>query len=207
MAFHVECACGQRIEVSAGMAGSEVRCGCGELNRVPGLSELRRCVGQEAYVTNTVEQVNKMLARGELPPGSNCMICHSPTRAALTCELVCAKSWTRKMEVDQESRDPLYEALGFFLLGLLWKLVTARRRFEKKTMGHDVSVRVPLRLCDACRRSLGGLRRSRAIKRLLRQVPVYARLLEEYPRAKVRIIDRNERRTVAGRANMLESRL
>ena len=188
MAFHVECSCGERIEVTAGMAGTEVRCSCGVLNRVPGLSELRQAAGQHAYVTNTVEAIRKMLAQGELPPGPNCMICHSPTRATFTCEVDCEKAWAVRRGPGESNPVLTGLALAFVPFWLALALLAKRDREEPDTRGRDVTVRVPLRLCGPCRRSLGGLRRPRAIKRLLRQVPVYAQLLEEYPGAKVRSI-------------------
>ena len=188
MAFHVECRCGERIEVTAGMAGTEVRCSCGVLNRVPGLSKLRQAAGQGAYITNAVEMINKMLAQGELPPGPDCMICHSPTRATFTCEVVCEKAWVMRRGPGESNAFLTGLALAFAPFWLALTLLAKRDRNEPDVRGRDVTVRVPLRLCGACRRSLGGLRRPRAIKRLLRQVPIYAQLLEEYPGAKVRSI-------------------
>ena len=189
MEFHVECVCGQRIEVTAGMAGSEARCDCGVLHQVPGLSELRRAAGQDPYVTNAVEKINKMLAQGELPPGPNCMVCHSPAPATFTCEVVCEQSWVVRRGRGQGPSNPLLAGLALMFTPFWLRLMLDRREAdEPETRGRDVTVRVPLRLCGACRRSLGGLRRSRAIKRLLRQVPVYEELLEEYPWAKVRSI-------------------
>ena len=187
MAFHVECDCGQRIEVTAGMAGAEVRCSCGRVNRVPGLSALRQAAGQDAYVTNAVEAIRIMVAQGELPPGPNCMICHSPTGIVFNCEVVCEEAWIRRR--GRSNRFLAGLALMFAPFWLTLALRHGRDPNEPDKQGHDVKLRVPLRLCGACRSSLGGLRRARAIKRLLRQVPIYKQLLEEYPDAKVRSID------------------
>jgi hypothetical protein len=42
MAFAMYCACGQRLEVTEGMASTSVRCPCGCTVPVPSLGELRR---------------------------------------------------------------------------------------------------------------------------------------------------------------------
>ena len=48
-----------------------------------------------------------------------------------------------------------------------------------------VILTLPLRVCDHCR---AEVRRPAAVKALLRQVPVYARLLDKYPKAKVTLL-------------------
>jgi hypothetical protein len=40
MDLHIQCECGERIDVTPAMAGSKVRCGCGRENVVPPLSKL-----------------------------------------------------------------------------------------------------------------------------------------------------------------------
>jgi hypothetical protein len=42
MAFAIHCPCGQRLEVTEGMAGTAVPCPCGSMVRVPSFGELRR---------------------------------------------------------------------------------------------------------------------------------------------------------------------
>jgi hypothetical protein len=46
MAFAIYCACGQRLEVTEGMAGTAVLCSCGSMVRVPSFGELRQLYPQ-----------------------------------------------------------------------------------------------------------------------------------------------------------------
>jgi len=69
------------------------------------------------------------------------------------------------------------------LFGLL--LAWAYGREEPKESGKDRSFTLPLRLCDACRATLTTVE---AVKRALRSVPLYRRLLDKYPRAVISLL-------------------
>ena len=86
--FFVDCACGEQIAVTPGQAGSMVGCPCGRESQVPGLSVLRRQMGQPEYVTNVVERIRMAQDRGELP-GSTCVHCCRPTADVIHCRVVC----------------------------------------------------------------------------------------------------------------------
>lgn len=181
MAYPIQCPCGRTIEVTAGMAGGEVACPCGTVLAVPGLGQLRRQAGQEAYVTNAVERVRKMLAAGEIPPGELCAGCGAPTADVLQCEAVCEKSWSRRMAGDSGRE------FGGFLAFLLLPGGLFRRKVRTERHGRDVSVTLPLRVCRSCRKDVGPGHRRRLVE-WLRTVPGYDDLFREYPDLDLRIV-------------------
>jgi hypothetical protein len=64
MAFAMRCSCGQRLEVTEGMAGTFVQCPCGGRVRVPSFAELRRLYPEteEPLVpTETARQVAQVV--------------------------------------------------------------------------------------------------------------------------------------------------
>ncbi len=48
--FEIDCACGQKLTVTAGQAGSQIACVCGKSVDVPTIRELRRLAGPESKV-------------------------------------------------------------------------------------------------------------------------------------------------------------
>jgi hypothetical protein len=87
MRYHVTCACGREIRVTAASAGGEVACRCGAAVAVPRLSDLRKSSGKGAYVTSTVDVIAAMLRAERLPWGNTCAHSEFPT------EDVSARPW------------------------------------------------------------------------------------------------------------------
>jgi hypothetical protein len=171
MTYAIECRCGRRIGVSASAAGAEVSCACGAVLAVPKLSVLRERSGQGAYESGPIDTIHRMLAEGTLPWGTACAVSGLPTddviHLTVECERLHAGSDNLKIAL-------LISPLLFFL---------ARYR-ERDAVGRDTVVWTPLRVCREHHRSVAKARQ-RTLRRLLGSVPIYQRLLKEYPRPRI----------------------
>jgi hypothetical protein len=72
--------------------------------------------------------------------------------------------------------------LGCLLFGLVGWLLFRRHGRESRVYGRDVGFTVPLRVCESCDRELTT---RTALVNALREVPVYAGLLDKYPRSRI----------------------
>ena len=161
----------------AGDAGRhEVLCRCGAQVKVPSLSKLRELAGQHAYEASTIDVIHGMLQRGELPAGGPCAVSGEPTEDVVELHVEAERIY-------RAGDNCVYALLGvlvspIFLLGLFQK--------PRPDVGRETIVSTPLRVAAAYH---AKVRRSgqRALKRWLRSVPIYAKLLDEYPSARVRI--------------------
>ena len=55
----------------------------------------------------------------------------------------------------------------------------------RRELGRDTAIEVPLRVHSDFREKLRGMTNQRALQKLLRTVPIYSKLLDEYPHAKI----------------------
>lgn len=176
MEFSVECSCGQILTVRVTQAGTTMLCRCGAQVKVPSLSKLRERAGQDAYEASTIDVIYGMLRRGELPTGDRCAVSGDPTEDVVDLYVEAERTYRAR-----DNR--IYAWLGvlvspILLFGLFQK--------PRPDVGRETIVPTPLRVAAAYH---PRVRRSgqKALKRWLRSVPIYARLLEEYPRARVRL--------------------
>jgi hypothetical protein len=177
MAFSLECSCcGRSLAVETTQAGTALLCECGVQVAVPSLGKLRELAGRSAYETGTIDVIHGMLRRGELPAGDRCAVSGGSTQDVIDL-------YVEAERIYRASDTRAFAWLGvllspIFLLGLLQE--------PRPNVGRETIVPTPLRVAAAY---LPKVRRSgqRALKRWLRTVPVYAKLLEEYPRARVGI--------------------
>ncbi len=72
------------------------------------------------------------------------------------------------------------------LLGC-WALMLTMGGKQGDARGRDTAVSIPLRVCREYHRGLARWGTRRRLRRLLKTVPIYARLLDEYPRATIRV--------------------
>jgi hypothetical protein len=179
MPYHVECRCGQKLAVTADEAGTTVRCECGEGVPVPSLSKLRATAGIGSYETGAIDTIRRMLDQGALPWGDACAVSGRPTRDVLQVEVQCERLHVPK--------DPARFALLLAVCGgPLWAAMALVSR-QHPTHGRDTVVVVPLRVCCEYHRGLSSWWMNRKLRRLLRSVPVYARLLDEYRGATISV--------------------
>jgi hypothetical protein len=123
-----------------------------------------------------------MIRTGELPAGDTCLRCGLPTKDA--CDLVvhCERQW--------------YKAASFNWLALSlsfphWLLAMARRG-TGDVFGRETVIRVSLRVREEHHQWL-ATRSQRKLRKLLRTVPVYAQLLDEYPESRIYPLKRKNR--------------
>lgn len=167
------CECGAELRAAATEAGTRKPCGCGRLAEVPSLARLKAAVGESAASADM--QVEQLLMNGRLPLEADCVVCGRATtnrlRAVVTCE---------RQEVVRE-RTRLESVAGFLLFGLLGWLVFRSNR-PIGTRGTDRIFDLPIRLCEPCGREVTTADQARDA---LRRTPLYAALLDKYPRASV----------------------
>lgn len=184
MSYFVPCDCGKTIEVTGTQAGANVTCPCGRTVRVPLLSQLRQLAGQEAYETGTIDTINRMIRDGELPFGDTCAISGLPTSDSCNLYVRCESMWTKGPGFFRHlfiiiTCVALPCTIVWALLG--WALLEERH----EEVGRDRSVCVPLRVRQEHQRRLRRTRNQAKLRKMLRTVPIYAQLLDEYPQAKI----------------------
>ena len=183
--FWLDCPCGRKVGVRSSQAGSRLTCDCGSEIRVPSLSKLRELSGIGAYESSTVDTIQGMVERGELPEGDVCTVSGEPTRDVLILWIVVPRAFENQEGVGGLLLWSLWAPLvswGFALV--LWQLfqnVFGRTvPVEDAMLEHHRARRViaPLRVAS---RHHAKVRRAsqRRLKRLLRSVPIYNKLLDE----------------------------
>lgn len=174
MAFKLDCPCGREIAVAASDAGATVLCACGHSVRVPSLSELRISAGQEAIPLTIVERIRDALAAGDLPIGQNCAVSGRPTRDLMYFHVECERVSTR-----EQGAVGWLTTLFFFLSKHLWAVSDGPIEEHGRQTGVEVPIRIDVEFHE---RLLAGCSQRR-LRDYLRQVPLYAELLEEFPSA------------------------
>jgi hypothetical protein len=144
-------------------------CSCGRTLEVPPLSALRAQAGESVVAVELL--LEALLHDGELPEEDACLRCSAPTQAVALVRVDCEKAEIRKGSWN-------FDASMLVFGWLRWT-----RSAEVTVIGRDLSYRLPLRLCPAC---AARIRRG-ALRKCLLRVPIYARLLEKYPRAKIQL--------------------
>lgn len=180
MGYALNCTCGHSFEVQAGQAGSTLKCDCGAEVRVPSISKLRELAGKSAYEVGVIDQIGGMIDRGELPFGGVCAVSGKSTGDVMDI-CVHAEQFQKPQEKNLQFLAP------FAFLMLFQPSLTFGRRHRPHGDGRDTWVRTPLfvdsKYQDKFRRAS-----QKKLKRWLRSVPVYAKLLDEYPLATVEFV-------------------
>jgi hypothetical protein len=172
----VDCPCGNKIPVQTSQAGSTVSCLCGQVVRVPRLSELQRRAGMPPTRANTLDVIEAMRLARELPTSTACAYSRTKTsdvaHVVLSCNVPCVDSvhapwWATSLSV----------LLGFVVpMRASW--ITAAT--SPVTMVKQAIVRIPLRLDHRHLADVRALDNAK-LHELLRSEPIYSRLLDEYP--------------------------
>jgi hypothetical protein len=178
MEYQLKCVCGQTLPVSAGAAGTRLLCSCGRTVEVPSLRELRRQSG-EAPTANPVMAIEHLLATQQLPLESTCNSCGREGAEIVKFVAECERRWLRRPGRWDWVVVAIF-SLPIALLTHLW----IRRTGEVREYGRDVILDLPLRLCPACRPEM---RTRSQMAAALRTVPIYAQLLNRYPKAKLSV--------------------
>lgn len=185
MDYFVECLCGKQSPVNPALAGSTILCDCGRTVTVPRLSALRQAAGQGAFEAGIVDTVRRGIATGELPSIRQCALTGEVTDDTVEVLVVCERKWLR----GPGKRRWAFAILTVLFLPFwpLWILLSWALLDEKREeLGRNTVVRLPLRVRGDQRVQVMRLSQRR-LRRLLRMEPVYAKLLEEYPGATMRV--------------------
>jgi hypothetical protein len=178
MDFEVECACGKKLLVFEGRAGSSVDCLCGRTVRIPSLNILRARAGLTPYNDPPELVIRRLLHEGRLPSLTTCARCGMRTEETVIVKTECERRWIRK-------------AGGFSWLTLLLSaFLLPFRVFHWESLvveylGTDKIFDLPLTLCYPCR---SGLWWQSTLKKCLNMEPAYRQLLDKFPDAKVKLI-------------------
>jgi len=172
--------------VTEGAAGTFLECSCGRTVRVPSLNELRQQgLGGEV---NPILEIEHLGARAELPQARHCAWCGEPTAEILPALVQCEKTRLR----GPGGFGQLVLSFILFLFGgwLLFFLRTIIRA-QEVLVGKELTVSVPLRMCGRCSdrtRGVSKRKQQRVLKGLLAKTPVYKRLLDRYPDARLFVL-------------------
>lgn len=177
MGFALNCTCGRSFEVQAGQAGSTLRCQCGAEVQVPSVSKLREMAGKAAYEVGVIDRINGMIDRGELPAGGVCAVSGNSTGDVLTIYV-----HAEKFQRAEDKNMLLLMPVAWLML--LYPSFAFGRRYRPEGSGRDTWVRTPL-FVDSKYQQKFRRASQKKLKRWLRSVPVYSKLLDEYPQSTV----------------------
>ncbi|HEY1859307.1 MAG TPA: hypothetical protein VGG61_03080 [Gemmataceae bacterium] len=177
MNLAVPCDCGGSVNVTEGDAGSWLTCPCGRTVVVPSFRELRRQAGAPVKELPPELVLESLLLAGKLPDEQECVLCSEVTSGCITYFV----EFERARVVDGNA--PWWaRAAAILVFGWLGLLLSRMSRGPTVEIGKDRALRLPLRICEQC---CSRLIDAGAIKRALRSVPLYRKLLDRYPRAMI----------------------
>jgi len=181
MSYSVTCGCGEGHAVSATQAGSTLKCDCGRSIDVPRLSVLREFAGESPVPLNTIERIRAMIQSGDLPSGDICPYSGRPANSTLYVHVQCERSWVRGGDSWN-----IGTVIAYLLLGWIAALIASRESQPEEELGRETSVELPLRISSDVDSKVVAIRGQKKLKKLLRETPIYAELLQEFPDANVR---------------------
>jgi hypothetical protein len=185
MDFRIDCACGRSLTVTEGSAGAILTCDCGQPIRIPRLKDLRLQAGLAAYDPSPELVIEQYLARQDVPSHGACVRCAEETDQLVRVVTTCERQWVKGAPGIGSWLIVLFLMLVSPLAGLwwgFWRLDPDQSGGEPR--GSDKIYRLPLFVCRSCRPAVRG---SSAIKKYLREIPTYRKLLEKFPDAQVSI--------------------
>lgn len=149
---------------------------------MPLLSALRRSAGETAIPLNAIETIQGLIRDGELPKGDRCPYSGAAANCTFLVRVQCERSWVRGSE-PIGARDAIVYVVFLGWIGAL--IAYGKSRGRREELGRDTIIDLPLRVSADAAAKLARLRSQRAWKALLRKTPAYARLLDEYPDARM----------------------
>ncbi len=184
--YAVDCDCGKVLSVTAAAAGTSVSCECGADVSIPGLSKLRQSVGQDAYITNSAEKITSEHNAGREPAGTDCLLCGGAGHSQIDIEIVCEQQVVK--HAPGRFRDLVWIAC-FGWLGALHVVSKSKNLDDEAVIqGRRRTVQTHFRVCHLCSPNPKKPPSVGNIRRLLQQRPLYNRLFEEFPQAKINLL-------------------
>jgi len=74
------------------------------------------------------------------------------------------------------------------VFGWIGALIAIRKSRPQEVLGRDTFLRVPVRVSSEALPKLVRMRRQKKLKAILRETPIYAELLDEFPEATVEVM-------------------
>ena len=124
-------------------------------------------------------EVEALLLAARLPEEDDCVLCGTTTDHYICCRTECERAQVK------DDRPWWVWLLAFVTFGVLGAAVVAASKGQTTEHGKDRVYDLPLRICDQCRQQLTH---EDEIKDAMWEVPIYRRLLERYPDAKVSLV-------------------
>jgi hypothetical protein len=184
MNHRVDCECGDGVTVEETAAGTTVLCRCGRGVVIPSLRELRRRAGRAEPAVSQDLAVESLLLAGKLPEEDHCVLCGVATDTYLCYRTECERARVEGPRPARWTYLPAFLAFGW--LGAIGIAVARSKARDSQEWGEDRIYSLPLRICGPCGE---GLTDPTKVKAALRRVPLYRRLLEKYPQARVSLPD------------------
>ncbi len=185
MTYPIHCECGAMLEVTSAQAGGDLPCHCGRRVRIPALSELRQMAGLAPHETSAVDTINRMIRQGDLPWGDVCAVSGMPTADCVTLHVQCESKWVQGAG---EGRPRTFLRAILFVFGyILIKIGPSPSNPETNEVGRERSVVVPLLVREEHQAPLRKSQSQSKLRELLRSVPIYAELLDEFPEAQISV--------------------
>lgn len=177
MDITITCPCGEKVTRNEGSAGAVLACCCGRELKFPSLAELRKMQGEppdpERLIRGGIEV-------DELFPDHACSGCFVRTDSWVPVMIECESgiasggiSWLT--------------FLALLLLAPLAGVFVVFRWRDSTVVSRGKGYRVPLLACAECQKKLV---KPDPLLECLRSVPVYERLLDKYPDARVYVVAR-----------------
>jgi hypothetical protein len=195
MRYLLDCPCGRKLPVNRSQAGETVACECGSEIRVPSLSKLRELSGIAPYESSTLDTIQGMVERGELPAGETCALSGSPTLDTLELRVVVPIAFQRREGLAGSLMTlwwaPLVSANWLPFVGSIFQVLFGQTAPVEDSLLPQHRARIvgtPLRIAAQHQAKVRGASQRR-LKRLLRTVPVYAKLLDENPIVRIAVAD------------------
>lgn len=190
--FSLKCQCGRAITVAGSQAGSTVMCGCGAEVKVPSLSRLRELSGKDRYESSICDTIRRLVQSGELPAGDTCAVSKKPTDDVIEIEILVPMLGKGNEGISKTGLITLLFGIYGLIYVALFAFYTAlfgRPQFQEEG---TTTVLAPIRVAQRYHGKVRRMSQAR-LKRLLRTVPVYARLLDENPYSRITIVDTSPR--------------
>jgi hypothetical protein len=177
--YELTCECGNKIRVRETAAGAREECVCGRTIVVPSLHELRRRAGFDEPKLSPEKTVETLLLAGKLPQEDHCVLCSCATDDFILCTTECERAYV------QSGRPPWWVyLLGYMTFGLIGTVLVHSTKTSAQEWGRDRVFTLPLRVCAGCQ---PRLTEHESLRAALWRVPVYRRLLEKYPQARITV--------------------
>jgi hypothetical protein len=146
---------------------------------VPSLSRLREQSGSDPYESNTIDAIHRLIDQGSLPESQVCAVTGKPTLDVLTLTINASTAFQQRGG---------WTAQLLLSLVCSWWLIFLPRVFARTVPVEEsaTTIQVPLRVSASHHARLRSASQ-RKLKRLLRTVPIYAKLLDENPHALVSV--------------------